>query len=109
MKSGNMKTPRQILTLLTLLVFAATIVAAQTSGDYRSAASGNWGTVATWEKFDGSSWLPALRFLPVLLHMQTLLFVPATWSLWKQIPSTARISQSRVEEDYTTTLRPRKE
>lgn len=28
-----------------------------TTGDYRSAASGNWGTLATWERFNGTSWI----------------------------------------------------
>jgi autotransporter-associated beta strand protein len=29
---------------------------AQTAGDYRSAASGNWNDVATWETYDGANW-----------------------------------------------------
>ncbi len=29
------------------------------SGDYRSATSGNWNDIATWETFDGSSWVAA--------------------------------------------------
>ncbi len=31
----------------------------QASGDYRSAASGNWIANATWEKYDGLSWIAA--------------------------------------------------
>lgn len=27
--------------------------------DYRSGASGNWGIAATWQTFDGTSWVPA--------------------------------------------------
>jgi hypothetical protein len=27
------------------------------SGDYRSVASGNWGTLATWERFNGTAWV----------------------------------------------------
>ena len=30
------------------------------SGDYRSAATGNWNAAATWEKFNGSSWVAAV-------------------------------------------------
>lgn len=33
---------------------------AQQAGDYRSAANGNWSDAATWETFDGSSWIPAV-------------------------------------------------
>ncbi|HEX5002930.1 MAG TPA: hypothetical protein VFW78_10585 [Bacteroidia bacterium] len=29
-------------------------------GDYRSATTGNWGTAATWEMYNGVSWTPAL-------------------------------------------------
>src|SRR5262245_15868526 len=32
---------------------------AQTAGDYRSAATGDWNVAATWETFDGVSWVPA--------------------------------------------------
>ena len=32
---------------------------AAASGDYRSVATGNWSSLTTWEKFDGTSWLPA--------------------------------------------------
>ncbi len=30
------------------------------AGDYRSAASGNWNSTSTWERFDGVSWIPAV-------------------------------------------------
>jgi hypothetical protein len=39
-----------------LLVFSFT-VNAQTSGDYRSFATGNWNNPATWERFDGAGWI----------------------------------------------------
>ena len=32
---------------------------ASASGDYRSAASGNWSSTATWQKYNGSSWVAA--------------------------------------------------
>ena len=32
---------------------------AQTAGDYRSVASGNWNAIATWETNNGTSWVPA--------------------------------------------------
>src|SRR4051812_40022722 len=28
-------------------------------GDYRSRASGDWNNIATWEKYNGSSWISA--------------------------------------------------
>lgn len=34
--------------------------AAQESGDYRSAAQGDWSNAATWERYDGSAWAAAL-------------------------------------------------
>lgn len=33
--------------------------AADAPGDYRSAASGNWGDAATWQVFDGTQWVAA--------------------------------------------------
>lgn len=34
-------------------------VNAQTTGDYQSFATGNWNNPATWERFDGTSFVPA--------------------------------------------------
>lgn len=33
---------------------------AQSAGDYRSAASGNWNATATWETYNGSAWVAAV-------------------------------------------------
>jgi hypothetical protein len=49
------------LTKLFLLVlvfglFISSIMIAQVSGDYRSAASGNWDALATWQTYDGAVW-----------------------------------------------------
>ncbi|MBP6023679.1 T9SS type A sorting domain-containing protein [Ferruginibacter sp.] len=41
-----------------LLLFSFT-VNAQTTGDYRSFATGNWNNPATWERFDGASFVAA--------------------------------------------------
>ena len=43
--------------LLVLSSFAAT---SQTTGDYRSAASGNWNVAATWQRYDGATWVAAV-------------------------------------------------
>ncbi|MFT3980845.1 MAG: autotransporter-associated beta strand repeat-containing protein [Ferruginibacter sp.] len=44
--------------------FATANIPVAVAGDYRSAASGNWGsstvTTGIWETFDGSSWIPAI-------------------------------------------------
>lgn len=45
--------------LLLLLACNALLLQAQTSGDYRSAATGNWNNIATWESYDGTAWQPA--------------------------------------------------
>lgn len=44
------------------MLFALTILSnhetlSQTTGDYRSAGSGSWGTLGTWERFNGTSWV----------------------------------------------------
>ncbi|MEO8087502.1 MAG: hypothetical protein ABI763_11815, partial [Bacteroidota bacterium] len=36
-----------------------TALAVYVSGDYRSKITGNWGTIGTWERFDGISWVAA--------------------------------------------------
>ncbi|MGL5888458.1 MAG: hypothetical protein ACRC3B_01155, partial [Bacteroidia bacterium] len=44
--------------LITTLLIVVRL-AAQTTGDYRSAATGNWATLATWETFNGTAWVAA--------------------------------------------------
>ncbi len=34
----------------------------QSTGDFRSAQSGNWNQTSTWERFDGSNWVNASAF-----------------------------------------------
>lgn len=46
----------------TLLFFITIGVAAQNVGDFQSANTGNWTTVATWQTWDGDSWEPALVY-----------------------------------------------
>ena len=46
-----------ILFTLVLIGLSTELVYAQTPGEYRSAVNGgNWGTAATWESFNGTSW-----------------------------------------------------
>ncbi|NUQ25856.1 MAG: hypothetical protein HUU34_18050 [Saprospiraceae bacterium] len=44
-----------IFTIAGLLSF--NLLNGQTTGDYRSAATGNWNVLSTWERYDGSNWL----------------------------------------------------
>ncbi len=48
------------ITLLYLNLGVSHKTQAAVAGDYRSLISGNWNSLGTWEKFDGSTWLPAL-------------------------------------------------
>jgi len=47
---------RLMLVLSVLFAFSMTASFAQTAGDYRSAGTGDWKTLATWERFNGTSW-----------------------------------------------------
>ena len=70
-KTKNHRTPtRRVINItlcrrgfdLLLLLPALTLplpALSQTVGDYRSAASGNWNAVATWETYDGANWITA--------------------------------------------------
>ena len=42
--------------LFIILIFSVISSFSQATGDYRSAGSGNWGTLATWQRFNGTSW-----------------------------------------------------
>jgi hypothetical protein len=42
--------------ILAGFVFTTNIFS-QTVGDYRSLSSGDWGTAATWQRYDGTSWV----------------------------------------------------
>jgi len=55
-----MKTLRRTFWVATALcLFMAGFAFAQATGDYRSAANGNWSVAATWETFDGADWVAA--------------------------------------------------
>jgi len=45
--------------LIFLFAFFNSVLIGQSVGDYRSLISGNWSTAATWETWNGSSWVPA--------------------------------------------------
>lgn len=48
-----------LLTTLLVALFATTGAIAQESGDFRSAADGDWSATATWETYNGSEWVDA--------------------------------------------------
>jgi len=50
---------KKIFSISLLAIFAPVLLAAQASGDYRTAATGNWNAAGTWERFDGASWATA--------------------------------------------------
>ncbi|HRU62045.1 MAG TPA: hypothetical protein P5565_11305, partial [Bacteroidia bacterium] len=45
--------------LLATLLLGVNTLRAQNAGDYRSASTGEWSTISTWETYDGASWQPA--------------------------------------------------
>ncbi len=49
---------KMFLGLLVILVSCPDMLA-QTTGDYRSIASGNWSAIATWQRFNGTTWVAA--------------------------------------------------
>ncbi|MGH7597361.1 MAG: hypothetical protein ACREOI_13495, partial [bacterium] len=55
-----MKTARYtIWTTAVIAMFLSGYAFAQTTGDYRSVATGNWSVASTWETFDGTNWIAA--------------------------------------------------
>jgi hypothetical protein len=47
--------------VLLIILFSISLfkLYAQNNGDYRSASTGLWSNIATWEKYNGASWAPA--------------------------------------------------
>lgn len=52
-----MKKIGTIMLALALMLILALSLFAQTVGDYRTRASGDWGKAQNWERFNGSSWV----------------------------------------------------
>jgi len=52
------------LLLVAFFVLAQTVVFAQTVGDYRSNANGNWTTLSSWQYYNGSNWVTPLGTSP---------------------------------------------
>jgi hypothetical protein len=47
------------LVAVMLVTCGAVAWGADAAGDYRSAASGNWNAIATWQRYDGTNWVAA--------------------------------------------------
>jgi hypothetical protein len=46
--------------LVTIILLPLVLkVYAQSTGDYRSLTTGNWNSIATWERYNGTAWVPA--------------------------------------------------
>jgi len=52
---------KQSVLLLLFLLLSITVVA-QVTGDYRSKASGNWGSSSTWQIYNGIAWVNATSY-----------------------------------------------
>ncbi len=50
------------LLIFTVALILSLSVKAQVAGDYQTAAGGNWNTIATWQRYNGSDWVAATDF-----------------------------------------------
>jgi hypothetical protein len=50
---------RAIFAITGLLLISVIAVFAQVTNDYRSAGSGNWNAIASWQKYNGAAWIAA--------------------------------------------------
>ncbi len=58
----SFKTIKWSIAILIFLSLSYSIGIAQTLGDYRSVATGNWSTLSTWEYYNGSAWIASTTF-----------------------------------------------
>jgi hypothetical protein len=54
-----MRSMRTIFAITGLLLISVIAVFAQSANDYRSAGSGNWNAITSWQKYTGSAWIAA--------------------------------------------------
>jgi hypothetical protein len=48
--------------LLFILTHAFALVNAQTTGDYRSVAAGDWSMISIWQRYNGTAWVAATTY-----------------------------------------------
>ncbi len=51
---------KKLLIVLAMVVILPFLTLAQSAGDYRTASTGSWSSVGTWQIYNGSSWVPAV-------------------------------------------------
>ncbi|MCL6261737.1 hypothetical protein M3O96_21765, partial [Aquiflexum sp. TKW24L] len=54
-----MKTIRFLLIFLSICAFTIASAQSQVLNSYRTIQSGDWNSVATWQRFDGNNWIAA--------------------------------------------------
>lgn len=59
-----MRAPKIVIlsVCITLSVCDLISLRAQTLGDYRSAANGNWSSLSTWQYYNGTAWVAAINY-----------------------------------------------
>ena len=56
----NQKLKQRVLIVL-FIIFSIPVLA-QVTGDYRSKATGNWGSSSTWQIYNGIAWVNATSY-----------------------------------------------
>ena len=59
---ANLPDRLKTLILGVFLLFMGSTLMAQVTGDYRSKATGNWSSAATWQIYNGSAWINATSY-----------------------------------------------
>jgi len=62
MKQMLYQRKKYVLAIFTAILFMGGTAMGQATGDFRSAATGNWNAIATWERFNGATWVAAAAF-----------------------------------------------
>ena len=53
---------KKVLLISAGLIFIGNYLSAQVIGDYRSIGNGNWGTIATWQRYNGTGFVAATEY-----------------------------------------------
>jgi len=53
---------KKTLLIILLAILNVNFLFSQSAGDFRTVASGNWNTLATWQRYDGTNWVAATAF-----------------------------------------------
>jgi len=89
--------------ILLIMLFVAATVFAQTAGDYRTRASGDWSMAQNWERYNGASW-GAIGTPPTGAETITVLEADSIFvNVGVSITGTL-VNQGIVESNYTLTI-----